>query len=318
MLTRLLTSQTVHRRTSQALIGPGGLELRPDRLRIGEAWQASFAVIGYPHEVSRGWLAPLLQAARDVDLALHVEPLPPVVAVDRLRRQRARFESTRRLEQERGRLADPFIAAAAEDSEELMARLARGRSRLFRAGLYISVRARTEDELAGRVSRLRTLCASLLLHSVPCSFRPFEGWLTTLPLGLDQIGLRRAFDTEALAASFPFAAADPPIDPDGVLYGLTPAGAPIILDRFSQDNYNTVLLARSGAGKSYLAKLEDPPPALPRRSGLRHRPRRRIPPPHQCGRRRHLPLAGPGAVTLNPLDLPAGGGPRPSTSASSS
>ena len=91
---------------------------------------------------------------------------------------------------------------------------------------------------------------------MPCSFRSFEGWLTTLPLCLDQFRLRRAFDTEALAASFPFAAADPPIDPDGVFYGLTPAGAPIILDRFQHDNYNTVLLARSGAGKSYLAKLE--------------------------------------------------------------
>ena len=70
----------------------------PERVRVGEVWQASFAVVGYPHEVSRGWLAPLLQTARDVDLSLHVEPLPPEIAVDRLNRQRARFESTRRLD----------------------------------------------------------------------------------------------------------------------------------------------------------------------------------------------------------------------------
>ena len=278
-------------------------------MRIGELWQAGFAVVGYPHEVSRGWLAPLLQAARDVDLALHVEPLPPAVAVDRLRRQRARFESTRRLEQEHGRLPDPFVAAAAEDSEQLMGRLARGQSKLFRAGLYLAVRAHSEPELEQRVSRLRTLCSSLLLHAVPCSYRPLEAWLTTLPLGLDQLRLRRAFDTEALAASFPFAAADPPIDPDGVLYGLTHAGAPVILDRFRRDNYNTVLLARSGAGKSYLAKLEalrllyrgvqvfviDPEDEYRRLT--------------QAVGGVHLPLAGPDAVTLNPLDLPAGDSP---------
>src|SRR5579863_4336852 len=154
MMTRLLQGRTLDR-PGDAFLGPAALELRPNRVRVGEAWQASFAVIGYPHEVSRGWLAPLLQAARDVDLSLHVEPLPPVVAVDRLRRQRARFESTRRLEQEHGRLADPFVAAAAEDSEELMTRLARGQSRLFRAGLYISVRAQHEHELEERTSRLR-------------------------------------------------------------------------------------------------------------------------------------------------------------------
>src|SRR5213076_593714 len=106
-----------------------------------------------------------------------------------------------------------------------------------------------------RTERVRALCASLLLHTVPTSFRSLEGWLSTLPLGLDLLGLRRAFDTEALAASFPFAAVDPPAE-DGILYGLSPAGAPILLDRFARENYNTVLLARSGAGKSYLAKLE--------------------------------------------------------------
>jgi len=292
-----------------AALGPSGLQLRADRLQTGAGWQASFAVIGYPHEVSRGWLGPLLQAARDTDLALHVEPLPAQIAADRLRRQRARFESTRRLERDRGQLPDPFVAAAAEDSEELMGRLARGQSKLFRAGLYLSVQAGSESELAERVGRLRALCSSLLLHVVPVSFRPLEGWLSTLPLGLDQLRLRRSFDTEALAASYPFAAADPPLDPNGTLYGLTPSGAPILLDRFAGDNYNTVLLARSGAGKSYTAKLE----AL--RLLYRGVQVLVIDPENEFERLTravggvYLPLAGPDAVTLNPLDLPANGTP---------
>ena len=108
-----------------------------------------------------------------------------------------------------------------------MARLARGAEPpLPRRPLPLRPRRQRGTSSTSATERLRTLCSSLLLHAVPCSFRPFEGWLTTLPLGLDQLRLRRAFDTEALAASFPFAAADPPIDPDGVLYGLTPAGAP--------------------------------------------------------------------------------------------
>jgi type IV secretory pathway VirB4 component len=233
--------------------------------------------------------------------------MPPPIAADRLRRQRARLESTRRLEAERGRLPDPAVAAAAEDADELASRLARGQSRLFRSGLYLSVQAPSCEELEERSERLRAHCASLLLHTVPASFRPLEGWLSTLPLGLDRLRLRRAFDTEALAASFPFAAADPPAE-DGVLYGLAPSGAPILLDRFARDNYNTVLLARSGAGKSYLAKLEalrllfegvqvfiiDPEDEYRRLcqavSGV------------------YLPLAGEDAVALNPLEVPARGG----------
>ena len=292
---------------SGSLLGPAALELAHDRVRIGERWSASFAVTGYPREVNRGWLAPLLHAARDADVALHIEAVPPPIAADRLRRQRARLESTRRLEAERGRLPDPTVAAAADDAEELASRLARGESKLFRSGLYLSVTASSREELDERTERLRAICNSLLLHVVPASFRPVEGWLSTLPLGLDRLRLRRAFDTEALAASFPFAAADPHADPHGILYGLAASGAPVLLDRFARENYNSVLLARSGAGKSYLAKLEalrllfegvqvfviDPEDEYRRLC-------------HAVGGA-YLPLAGDNPVTLNPLDLPAPG-----------
>lgn len=294
---------------SGSLLGPPALELERDCLRVGERWLASFAVVGYPSEVSRGWLAPLLRAARDTDVALHVEPIPPAIASDRLRRQRARLESTRRVERERGLLADPDVAAAAEDAGELAARLARGESRLFRSGIYLTVHAQSRAELDERAERLTTLCASLLLHLVPASFRPVEGWLTTLPLGVDQLRLRRAFDTEALAASFPFAAADPQVE-DGILYGLAPSGAPLLLDRFARENYNSVLLARSGAGKSYLAKLE----AL--RLLYRGVKVFVIDPEDEYRRLceavggTYLPLAGEQPVALNPLQLPSGGHPQ--------
>jgi type IV secretory pathway VirB4 component len=293
------------------LLGPPALELERGAARIGGTWTATLAVVGYPREVTRGWLEPLLRAAGELDLALHVEPLPPPLAADRLRRQRARFESTRRLERERGQLPDPSVAAAAEDADELAARLARGESRLFRSALYLSVRAASREELRERTQRVRALCASLLLHTVPTSFRPLEGWLSTLPLGLDRLGLRRAFDTEALAASFPFAAVDPPAEETGVLYGLAGSGAPVLLDRFARENYNSVLLARSGAGKSYLAKLE----AL--RLLFRGVQLYVLDPEGEYRRLTeavagvYLPLAGPRAVALNPLDLAGGGGAEP-------
>src|SRR6266571_3203621 len=256
-------------------------------------------------------VAALADAAGALDLALHIEPLAPALAADRLRRQRARLESTRRLERDRGALPDPTVAAAAEDADELASRLARGESRLFRSGLYLSVRADTKEELQERSQRVRALCASLLLHTVPTSFRALDGWLAGLPLGLDRLGLRRAFDTEALAASFPFAAVDPPAEQTGVLYGLSPSGAPVLLDRFARENYNSVLLARSGAGKSYLAKLE----AL--RLLFRGVQLFVLDPEGEYRRLTeavggaYLPLGGPDAVALNPLDLAGASGAEP-------
>ncbi|HEV2089002.1 MAG TPA: DUF87 domain-containing protein, partial [Cryptosporangiaceae bacterium] len=76
--------------------------------------------------------------------------------------------------------------------------------------------------------------------------------------------MRRVFDSDALAASFPLASADLPAPlpgqaapAGGVLYGLNTASQGVVWwDRWSCDNHNSVILARSGAGKSYLVKLE--------------------------------------------------------------
>ena len=189
---------------------------------------------------------------------MHVEPVATVVAAERLRRQLARLESSQRLDAARGRLDDPQVEAAAHDAQRLARRLATGEGRLVRVGLYVTVRGHTQAELDAEVARVQGLLGSLLLAAHPTTFRALQGWITTLPLGLDQLRLQRTMDTAAVAACFPFASADlPPPVTGGVLVGrnLRTQGL-VCWDRWTQPNYNQVILARSGAGKSYLAKLE--------------------------------------------------------------
>ena len=98
------------------------------------------------------------------------------------------------------------METAAQDAAELAGQLARGEGRLFRVGLYVTVRAPSEEALEREVHRVRAVCASLLLDTRPVT-RAVQGWLT-LPLGIDALRLRRTFDTKALAAAFPFASAE--------------------------------------------------------------------------------------------------------------
>lgn len=239
------------------LVGPASVEVGPRDLRVGEdAWYRSFAVTGYPREVRPGWLEPLLTHGGPLDVALHVAPVPPPVAAERLRRQLARLESTRRVDAHKGRLADPMVEVAAEDARDLADRLARGEGRLFRVGLYVTVRGRSVEELDRESARVKALLASLLLDVSPATYRTLQGFVTTLPLGIDALRLRRTFDTAALAAAFPFASAE--LDgAGGVLYGVNAKSQSLVFwDRFACENHNAVILARSGSGKSYLAKLE--------------------------------------------------------------
>jgi type IV secretory pathway VirB4 component len=243
---------------------PAGLHATARHLGVGDGLSASFAVVGYPAEVGPAWLEPLLSWPGRLDVAVHIDPVDPATAADRLRRQRARFEAGRRAGDARGRLPDPYLDAAADDATALAEQVARGAARLFTVGLYLTVHAPTEAELVEACRQVRAAAASVLLDAQPATFRHLQGFTSTLPVGVDDLNVRRTMDTAALAAAFPLAAHDLPTplpgDPPttaGILYGLNPAtGSVVWWDRFAQDNHNTVVLARSGAGKSYLVKLE--------------------------------------------------------------
>lgn len=235
---------------------PDAIAVERRRVQVADSWRSTVAVAGYPRDVRLGWLEPLVTHPGPADIALHVEPIPAGVAAERLRRQRARLESSRRIDANNDRLTDPEIEVAVEDARCLADRLARGEGRLFSLGLYATVHGDTETALDREVGRLRAVADSLLLSTVPTTYRAMAGWLTTLPLGLDLLRTRRTVDTDALAAAFPFASADLS-STEGVLYGRNARSHGLVCwDRWSQPNYNAAVLARSGAGKSYLVKLE--------------------------------------------------------------
>jgi type IV secretory pathway VirB4 component len=245
-------------------VAPASVELTPRYLRVGDGYAATLVVTGYPAEVGRAWLEPLLSWPGRLDLALHIEPLPTATAAARLRTQRARFESSRRADAAHGKLGDPWVDAAADDAADLADRLARGTARLFRVGLYLTVHARTEAELTTACTQVKAAAASTLLEVQPATWRHLPGWTSTLPLATDSLRMLRTMDTQALAAAFPFASPDlpaplpgEPATSGGVLYGINPASNGIVWwDRWEQENHNSVVLARSGAGKSYFVKLD--------------------------------------------------------------
>ena len=286
-----------------AVIGPDAVETFPRMLRVGHGWTATLVVTGYPAEVGLAWLDVILRGSIRLDAAVHIEPLPPSSAAAGLRRARARLEATRRLDADRGRLGDPLTDIAAEDAADLADRLARGRTRLFRVGVYLTVHAPTRPALVEAVAQVQAAAASVLVDTHPATWRHLQGWTSTLPLGHDALRQRRVFDTDALALSFPLAGPDlpgplpgRPAGAGGVLLGVTadahgagfgsghavsthlgagrdPGAVPgtgpgagtgaiaagtgvVWWDRWSQHNHNTLVLARSGAGKSYLVKLE--------------------------------------------------------------
>lgn len=90
----------------------------------------------------------------------------------------------------------------------------------------------------------------------PVLFRQDEGFLSVLPTGLDKLAINTPMNSGPASSLFPFVSPDLTSD-KGILYGINLHNQSLIIfDRFSLENANAVVFAKSGSGKSYATKLE--------------------------------------------------------------
>lgn len=240
----------------QDLIAPSAIEVDFNEIKINNRFARTLFVAGYPRYVSANWLAPLINYEHSLEIALFVYPVESKTVLDDLRRKIAEMEAELATDMERGRIVDPATTAKLEDAQLMQEQLVKGMERFFQFGLYVTILADTVEQL-NEISRgVESTLSSLLIVSKHATLQMEEGFKTTLPTCLDYLNITRNMDTTSLATTFPFASSELTAN-EGILYGLNEHnGSLIIFDRFSLENANSAIFAKSGAGKSYLVKLE--------------------------------------------------------------
>jgi type IV secretory pathway VirB4 component len=225
-------------------------------MKINEAYYRTLFVVGYPRFVSPNWLYPLISFDHSLFVSMFVYPEKSKVILDDLRRKIAEMEATIQSDMKRGKVVDPSVQVQLDDALTLQAELAKGAERFFQFALYITVPAPTVDELRQTTKQVESALGSLLVVSKHATLQMENGFKSTIPLGVDRLRILRNMDTTSLATTFPFTTASLTAN-RGVLYGINEHdGSLVIFDRFSLENANSLVLAKSGSGKSFLVKLE--------------------------------------------------------------
>ncbi len=238
------------------LIAPAGLRINSNYLEIGEKLCRTLFVFTYPRYLTTNWLSPVLTLDRQMNISLFVHPTDSAVILKNLRKKVAQVQSQISLKQEQGQVRDPILETALQDIEQLRNTLQQGTEKFFQVGLYISFFANTLKELDETENQLRALMEVRMVYAKPATFQQEEGFLSTLPLGTDLLLIHNPMNSAPLASFFPFVSMDL-TDNKGVLYGINRHNNSLILfDRFTLENSNMVIFAKSGAGKSYFVKLE--------------------------------------------------------------
>lgn len=238
------------------IISPSSIEVDFNNIRIGEKLHKTFFVAGYPRYVNSNWLEPLINFDHSMDISMFIYPSQTADVLSDLRRKIAEMEATIASDLDEGLDTNPIVNASLEDALSVQEELAKGIERFFQFSLYISIISEELQELNEASKRLNATLSSILLLPKVATLQMEDGFKSTIPLGEDRLFITRNMDTTSLASTFPFTSAMLTQD-KGVVYGINQQnGSLIIFDRYSLENANEVILGKSGAGKSYLIKLE--------------------------------------------------------------
>lgn len=242
--------------TLRDLISPSSIEIHSDYFRLGTKYGRTLYVYGYPRSLYTGWLSPLINIDEVLDVSMYIYPVDTTVVMKNLQKKVTQLEASINVNSEKGKVRDPELEAAIGDAEELRDQLQVGAEKFFRFGLYVTLWADSLEELGFVQRKIETLFGQQMVFSKVASSQQEQGMNSVMPQCTDQLLIRRNMNTGAISTSFPFTSADLTQE-KGILYGINMHNnGLVIFDRFSLENANMVVFAKSGAGKSFTVKLE--------------------------------------------------------------
>ena len=238
------------------IVAPAAFQVDSNMLHLNNLFVRTLFVMTYPRYVTVGWFAPIINESLVLDMAMFFYPMDIAMVLKQLRNKVGTMQAQIIADHEKGAPRDPIVETALQDIEALRDGLSQGTEKFFQFGLYVTIYAKSEDELELSTDRVENLLGTQLIYSRKAFFQTEQGFNSTLPLGNDELTITTNMNSSPIASSFPFVSSELTSD-QGILYGINRHNNSLILfDRFSLQNANAVVFATSGAGKSYAIKLE--------------------------------------------------------------
>lgn len=240
----------------QDIIAPSALEVNSNYMKFGDKVARGVFVISYPRFLATDWFSPVINLDKIFDISIFFHPVETVEVLRQLQKKVAEVQSQIHTREEKGLVRDPILDTAYQDLEDLRDKLQQATEKLFSVGIYIMVYADSIEELNKVETEIRSILESKMVYVRPALFQQLDGLKTIFPFGTDKLNINSRLNSSPASSIFPFVSFDLSSD-RGILYGINRHNNSLVLfDRFSLENYNSVIFAKAGAGKSYATKLE--------------------------------------------------------------
>ena len=242
--------------TLRDIIAPSALEITSNYIKIGTKYAKTVFVFTYPKYLASNWFSPIINMGQPMDVSFFIHPHPTEKVMKTLQGQITSITAEMMEREGKGLIRDPMLEAAHQNIEDLRDKLQASEEKMFKFGLYITIYGDSPKKLDQIENELRAILESRMVYLKPALYQQKAGFNSSIPIGYDELLIHNSLNTGPLSSTFPFVSFDLTSD-KGILYGINRHNSSLILfDRFSLENANSVIFAKSGSGKSYFTKLE--------------------------------------------------------------
>ena len=260
-LTNSEDNQLLRKKTIKELIAPSGIDAsKMDHLEIISSvkrYARSFFISTLPRMCTFPELFRDLYFFGDMNTSVYITPISEARSQSELNKTINELETERIVAADRGRInRESTLTQKRFEAERLRDEIAAGFNKMYEASVVSTLFTYNMEDLERLTKLLATELSKSLVGVRSAWAIQEEAFQSNLPLMNDKIRKTHDFDSRSMGTVFPFTTSEVGHS-TGVPIGFNKqTGTPILFDNFhpSLSNYNMVIFAKSGAGKSVTMK----------------------------------------------------------------
>ena len=252
---------TLKKQSLKDLIAPSGIDASNiDHLEIISSvkrYARSFYVSTLPRMATFPLLFRDMYLFGDINTSIYINPIAESRSQNELNKVINELETERLVAQDRGNInRESNLAQKRYEAEQLRDEISAGFNKMYEASIVSTIFSYNLDDLDRLTKMLASEMSKSLVGVKSAWAMQEEAFQSNLPLMNNKMKKTHSFDRRSMATVFPFVTSDVG-HPTGIPLGFNKqTGTPILFDNFhsSLNNYNMVIFAKSGAGKSVTMK----------------------------------------------------------------
>lgn len=249
------------KKTIKQLIAPSGIDASNiDHLEIistNTRYARSFFIAALPRMASFPYLFRNMYEFGDINTSIFINPIHESVSQTQLNKTINELETERIVARDKGNInRESLLSQKRMEAEQLRDEIASGFNKLFEMSAVSTLFSYNLKELDRLTKLLSTEMSKSLIDLKSTWALQEEAFQSNVPLMNDKVKKVHTFDRASMATVFPFTMSEVGHQ-TGVPLGFNKqTGTPILFDNFHETltNYNMVVFAKSGAGKSVTMK----------------------------------------------------------------